>query len=375
MTPWIPISPRCWPISNASTESHIAMPYTNIMELFGRISLGDITAYVASRGWEVEEDSDETVRFRGPIGVGGDPGEIWTWRPESHPKFRRRVPDVLFSLAVHEGRDALDIANELIGMGRRATNAKAGLLAGHSPQPAAVGETLASAMLPGAAGALVPSTPRPWTFTHRGADTLLVQLLPAGGTHSLEPGERLVIEREPATEPSSSAPVDLEWAESVLRIQRPADDLVTRIAQTVAYDAQAVRPTPRRILAEELGVLPSENGSDRTAEYLERLAETMQRVEFELDFAGPVDDRVRQAYRRQTALVVASLARLLPTTTWARRVLWRIAMRMLASAELALELNASSVDELYITAASDSEASPVRTLEWLVARTVTTYRT
>lgn len=356
------------------------MAYTNIMELFGRISLADIRAYVVSRGWEVEEDSDETVRFRGPIGVAGDPGEIWTWRPDSHPKFRRRVPDVMFSLAVHEGRDALDIANELVGMGRRAAPTGVAQPSASQMHGGATSGGAADLSVNGSSNVAAFANLRPWTFTHRGADTLLVQLLPAGGTHSLEPGERLVVVREPqsdsrGTETSPAEPVNLEWAESVLRIQRPNDDVATRVAQTVAYLHETARPSPRRILAEELGALPCENGVDPSSLYLERLAETMQRAEFELDFTGPTDDRVRLAYRRQTAVIVATLSRMLPTTAYARRVLWRIAMRILAAAELALELNASTVDELYVISASDTESSPVRTLEWLVARTVPTCRT
>ena len=141
----------------------------------------------------------------------------------------------------------------------------------------------------------------------------------------------------------------------------------TRLFQGVAPAAGKRAAPVSAIVAEALARMPSPDGTDATAAYLERLGDTLRRIEFELDFEGEPDARIQQTFRRQTAILIVALARLLPLTPLTRQAIWRTALRTMAAAGLGLELYAPAVDELYFTAAADQESSPVATLALLVS--------
>lgn len=340
------------------------MPQTNIQTLFARISVADIREYLLSRGWrrEAAEQAD-TLRFATSAKEPGESMELWTWSPETHPKFRRRVPDLVFTLSVHEDRPALDIANEMFGMGLRAAEALGAANRAASGAPAGGTPSAGSA----------PAGPVCWSLTNRGADTRILQIVPDGGTHALEPGERVTVVYQPADAARAGGPpVDVAFAESAVLISCPPNMAGTRLFQGVAPAAGKRAAPVSAIVAEELARMPSPDGTDATAAYLERLGDTLRRIEFELDFEGEPDARIQQTFRRQTAILIVALARLLPLTPLTRQAIWRTALRTMAAAGLGLELYAPAVDELYFTAAADQESSPVATLALLQARTIQT---
>lgn len=334
------------------------MTSTNIQELFARISLADIRAYLTECGWSVEcAEGSETIHFHPPAQL--DASELWLWCPESHPKFRRRVPDILFSLSLLENRPALDIANDLYGLGQRSQAART-TKPEASPQPTSTG------------GDAAPERRETvcWTFTHRGSDTLMLRLVPDGGTHALEPGDRLVAVYRVGELPVSDEPlVDFALADSSAVVTARVTPPQLRFFQEAGLRADRRPPTPRVIVAEELAGLPSSDGRDATADQLAQLAPALERIEFELESDGPPDRRLEDTYRRQAALLAAALVRQLPLTPLARQLVWRVTLRLLAPVQLGLELYGSAVDELYFTAAADAEASPTRTRALLATHT------
>lgn len=88
------------------------MKERNIQSLFLSIRMDQIRKYLLERGWKerltsvrrefqkADEDSQETRTMILPL-------------EESHPRYRSLVPNVVFSLAVESGMEAIDIAEEI----------------------------------------------------------------------------------------------------------------------------------------------------------------------------------------------------------------------------------------------------------------------
>lgn len=88
---------------------------TNIQEIFPLITLAQILAYLANRGWRVTSgEGVDKITFELDAGDGDSPSHLWLWGSETHAKFRSRVPNVVFTLAVVEGREAMAIAQEML---------------------------------------------------------------------------------------------------------------------------------------------------------------------------------------------------------------------------------------------------------------------
>ena len=343
------------------------MAQSNIQVLFARISVADIREYLTGRGWREDVPLEaDTLRFTTAGKEGPEEAEIWIAAQDADPRFRRRVPDVLFTLCLHEDRPALDIANEMFGLGQKAL-ARARAAAGAS--------TVASSGA-GMGGATievrhVPLTAREvrWSFGHRGADSVLVQLRPHGGMHTIEPGDRLLLVVPPETPLRPSGCLfDVEWSDSVVRIDGP--DAAPGPRLFLGLIEQIGPGELESWIRRELRALPSERGEDAPDALFETLLPTIRRIAFELQHDSTRDDprervALRQTTLRQAAVLAASLARRLPVTTLGRRTLWRVVLRVLACAGLALELDAGLLEELAITALNDPEESPQQTLALL----------
>lgn len=91
---------------------------TNIQEIFRALKPEQIRAYLLRRGWRpATSDSADQLAFEQEASDGDEPARLWLWVSESHPKFRSRLPNVIFTLAVVESREALTIAQEIVQIG------------------------------------------------------------------------------------------------------------------------------------------------------------------------------------------------------------------------------------------------------------------
>ncbi|MFO0905389.1 MAG: hypothetical protein U0939_20440 [Pirellulales bacterium] len=347
------------------------MAQSNIQVLFSRISVADIREYLVGRGWNEDIPLEaDTLRFTTTGNKGAEEAEIWIAAQDADARFRRRVPDVLFTLCLHEDRPALDIANEMFGLGQKAL-ARARAEANHDATGRPAGMIATTEVV-----RHIPITAREtrWSFGHRGADSVLVHLRPHGGMHTIEPGDRLLLVAPPETPLRPSGCLfDVEWSDSVIRIDGPDAAPGPRLFLGLI---DAMQPNHLEgWIRRELSELPSERGEDAPDALFESLLPTIRRVAFELQPGGSLDASqqqaaLRQATLRQAAVLTAALSRRLPITTLGRRTLWRVALRVLACAGLALELDAGLLEELAITALNDPAESPLQTLELLQRATV-----
>jgi len=331
------------------------MAQSNIQVLFARISSADIREYLVAHGWTEDIPLEAgTHRFTAPGRESNEEAEIWFWGEDGDSRFRRRVPDILFTLCLHEDRPALDIANEMFGLGQKAlARARA------AQQALGGGVTTTSQSAPPAIAQAVR-----WSFAHRGSDSLLVQIRPHGGMHTIEPGDRLLLVAPPETPVrDTGALFDVEWSDSVVRVDCPDAVPGPRLFLGLADRVRASELEAR--IQRELRELPAERGDASPDEVFEQVTPVLRRVVFELDQDGATDETMRGTALRQAAVLAVALVRHLPATSLARRALWRTLLVVFATARIALELDANLLEELSITALNDAVNSPVQTLALL----------
>ena len=63
-------------------------------------------------GWAFSEPEDQDVCVFSREHEEGEQ-QLWLWKSTSHPKFRSRVQNIIFSLAVQSKREPIEIANEI----------------------------------------------------------------------------------------------------------------------------------------------------------------------------------------------------------------------------------------------------------------------
>lgn len=306
------------------------MRQANIQILFREISLENIRVYLSARGWTVVEDPrPDVLRFQGQAVGEASPPQIWVWQPDDHPKFRSRVPNVVFTLAVAEQREALDIANDI-----RNSSAKKAAASGD-------GET---------------GGPRGCTLVRRGVAPLEVVIANKNARAAevtLLDGHSLQVL---ASGPSGQVP-RVELNESGATIEAGADDVLE------CYHGlpPAARVDVRAAVEQQLA--PFGSIMDLPA-LIDELAPLLDRVSFELEevASGPASASV---VRRQTAQLLVSLAQRFAASSGSHIALWNLAAQIVALAGLRLRCDPGSDADLYATAASDRPDAPKATLEWL----------
>lgn len=283
---------------------------TNIQELFRRISANNVKTYMTHRGWRICPSDPAVLQFEGPFGDNGEPVQQWIWASEQHPKFRNRIPNLIFALNVLEKRESLEIANE-------------------------VADSLEAAIPTPAAG------PHRLRFRNQQPEPLTVWTRDRRPLIQLQSGEG--IEAEAVSEMS------LDERGLVLNGDSPARLL--RYLPAVASREQA----------NATGIL----GNDSLVQpWLSELTPLLTRVDFEMSEQKLTDEAGQNWLRRQTALIAASLAPRLPET--AAEPLWRLCGRLLSLAELHLEITDNSAAGLFRVAAEDNAVAPRKTLDWLL---------
>ncbi len=83
----------------------------NIQTLFGTITATNVKTYLLARGWRMRENGERIDYDR--LEPSGETRMLFLPKSEAHPRFRKLLPNVVFSLAVLESREALVIANEI----------------------------------------------------------------------------------------------------------------------------------------------------------------------------------------------------------------------------------------------------------------------
>ncbi len=296
---------------------------TNIQRFFGTVSADQIRRYLLDRGWKpVEPRHAEALSFELPGAPDDDPFQVWLWASEGHPSFRKRVPNVIFSLSVIEDREPLDIANDM-----------------HNLPAETSEESVASAIA--------------FSFRVCHAQDELMELRCPGSGEALTiaPGELI----EVVVQGASPLPPSIEYQADAISIQT-ADSNSIELFQVAGSATATPHPTATQIvtqLTERSGLALSE-----------ALQSDLARADFELEHVS-ADAAGQDTVRRQTAVLLTAVAHQLPDDTAARDVLWQIATEMIGLVGLRLRITPDARGELRSLAARDDASSPRLTLDWL----------
>lgn len=292
--------------------------YTNIQELFRSIQSDQVANYLTRKGWNVCPSDPAVRQFEGPFGDDGELVRQWFWASESHPKFRHRLPNVIFALSILEKREALTIANEIFAA---------------STAPLAAGEAV-------------------FRLRNQRSAILAVTTGDSRRLIDLRPGEGLEIR-------GTRDDVVLEWRDEGLQVARclaPA---------RVAFLAREAEPPG---LAEALlGEL--QLAADERAAAAEALSPLLSRLAFELTEQSLADTSGRNWLRRQAALLAASAARHVAPESPGPDNLWRLIARWLRRGDWRLALVVDAAEAMYDVASHDDPAAPTATVEWLKSHT------
>lgn len=319
--------------------------HSNIQYLFSAISASNIRSYLLQQGWKAGgETQPDKLQFRLAGENGEEASELWTWAASDHPKFRNRVPNIVFSLSVLEDRPALEIANEMFES--------------REPEPRVEPAPVAVASKP-------HSTAQRVTLHNGRKNSCLLVNGSSGKSFSLRVSEVV----ELVYDCPLHSPLDIETSEDAITVQ-PAKDATLRILQGVAHPRLGAHWSAAQIVGEQLHRLAEQMEGIDLAKTNADLKPTITRIEFELDPIGTVDSGVQNALRRQAAVLTVALANRLSKTTATKQAVWDACAKLLYPVQLRMELSATSIDELFSLAASDDELGPKKTLEWLKAHTV-----
>jgi hypothetical protein len=296
---------------------------TNIQRFFATVSADQIRRYLLDRGWKSAEPRyAEALSFERTGPPGDDPCQTWFWASEQHPKFRERIPNVIFALSVIEEREPLDIANDIHN------------LPAETPAESVANLNVFS-----------------FRIRHARDETMELRCQGSGELLNLAPGELI----EVVVQSSSSEPPTVEYQPDGIRLQTADSDSI-ELFQVAGNTALAPRPTVTQIItqqAERSGIAPGEALQSETA-----------RADFALEQVS-ADAAGQEAVRRQTAVILATAAHQSLDDTGADDFLWRVATEMLGLAGLRLRITPNARAELRSLAARDDVSSPRLTLTWL----------
>lgn len=312
----------------------------NIQQLFTLIPASNVMRYLDSHGWRREESGTEAVvKFGSPAETDVDTSRVWIFSTETHPQYRRQLPNVIFTLAVFEDREAILIANEMF-------QAKA---------PAK--ETTV------ADGA---SATRRFVVRHGLPTDSQIWVAPTRTTYPWRGGDRLEMLITGAGEPPA-----LTVREDALTLDAWSPDEF-RAFLSSPPPAEGTRATVRAIVFDELGRLSDFEFESSRETCQAALTPVLDRIDFDLPTAAGSEPLPADTCRRQGARAAVSVAKQLRAVSTSQAAVWRILQRLVGYAALALEFDAWAIDELWMTAFDDSPEFPRATLQWLERRALAT---
>jgi len=297
--------------------------YTNILHLCSALHPHHVCNYMQANGWEVDDQQREDVLFFKKKGDEDIVYQFWIWSTPDHPKFISRVQNLLFLMVGIEEREALEIGNEMLEHEETLPTQSCG-------EAVHVRITNASAVL----------------MDCRIEGSQL-------GHHELTSGETI----ELAFRSEEHICPEIVLNDSCLEVLGGVSDHV-QVFQSGPSESKSfsIELTVREELAR------GEISTDTVSDLLLELKSVLARADFELNVGVRVE---QESIRRQAAIVITTLAKRLADFATAEIILWRITVRIMATANLQLELTPNSISELFRVAREDDEAAPSQTANWL----------
>ncbi len=312
----------------------------NIQTLFSRIRPQQLRAYLSLHGWQVRE-SGERLEFEKRNEKTGESETLLVPNSETHPKYRRLLPNLIFALAVSENREALDLANEI-----------------YATATAVPAVTTPASAPP---NHLTPKVSVRFRNTSSSASQVTVLGEEAVLHHQLEQGEEVWVELSSGTVPcvigfsgQLGIPHDANGATNVL----------------MGLPVSLTRQTTENWLARISGCLADQTVLD--GDKLPSLVKASEKLVTRFLFAvggGQQDQSQAASHIRFTAQLVCELAHQWPQELVRSLALYELTRMALADVGLTFDLNPANASRLEELCQSDDPESPLQTLAWLKQQT------
>lgn len=310
----------------------------NIQVLFDGMTTKHVAAYMQKNGWVLSESQNpEVTAFE--FGSDDDHRRIWIWTSPDNPKFRSRIQNLVFSLAVQNGVEPIEIANAI---------ADAKIEENVDP------------------GSSENATPR--------SDRFEVVLLNTGGSTELmleggwakvcllAGGQRIAVVGEGLSE---SPEISFSGSRITIGSSSPDRIRVFCIGATLnrpSNDGDQIRKT--------VEVAFGEHGIAQADSLIRSLGPQLERAAFELSDVN-LSPGFERFVLKSVAALLASIVNALPASEGEQcELLWLVCNQVLSDLQLAVELFPDCQKLLWQSAESDEPASPKLTFDWLNDRVI-----
>lgn len=299
---------------------------TNMQQLCAEIRVHHVQTYLLADGWYGVDGQHVDKLFFEKSGDDDEMLRVWIWNSPERSKYASQIQNLLFSLAVLEDREPLDVGNGMVDSVQETT----------APPP--------------------QQSPMRICIRNDQGEPLRCNIqgvVPVGQNMEPDDALELLFHATPNFVPEivvTGDGIDV----------RCLDGSQVELFQGVS--SQSENRTVTEIVHHELQVTLLEEAQHRLREVLEPV---LTRADFELDVSGEVSVARQVATQRQAAIIATALAKHLPETESSASLVWRVTAQIIAAAELRLKLNSSSIADLFVTASSDNELAPTATAAWL----------
>jgi len=287
--------------------------------------------------WEIADAEWEgALFFTKQGGDNEDSLRVWIWESPERKKYTSQIQNLLFSLAVIESREPLDVGNAMI---------------------VAVAETVVASEATVTSEKPVDEIVFRFSVRNEHDETITCRVQEgAAGDFSVDPGDALEFEIQG---PSATIP-------NVVYTRDRIEVTVASGCELQVLQGVALAPQGKSVTEHVRAELQRARLDDITRQkVLDELQPVLTRADFELDVDGENTPAKQTTTQRQAAIVASALAKKLPAVESSPAIVWHVTARLLATADLRLILNSSSVEDFFKIATSDDELAPIATAAWL----------
>lgn len=300
----------------------------NIQVLLDEIKVEQVQAFMLAAGWELgDSEHDEVRAFVRTVEDGQQ--RLWIWNSTSHPKFRSRVQNLIFTLAVQHDREPIEIANEIYDATAPAEEQSAAPAAFAPVQIGIRNATDQDVELE-----LSQPAPRSLVLASHEVVNLMIQ-----------DGRYLPV-------------IDFAAGKISVQVENPAAvRLLTHLSYPPAGNDSLAAPDWTR--------WPWAGDPDQTRAKCEQ---AWDRAAFELS-GLPRTEGYEKLVLKSVALLVVAIAQELAEDSAAPRMIWDFCRQLLAHHAIQLELYPGGEQQLWETTRFDRVAFPSNTLDWFSLHT------
>jgi hypothetical protein len=300
----------------------------SIQRVFSSIRIEQVCLYLHRAGW-TKSLNGERLDFEKTADTSQETSRVFLPASSSHPRFRRLLPNLIFSVSILEEREPIEVASEMASL--------------TTDEPAAISPAL-------------PTSEMIERVVLRNSSAAPLQIIVGDNLvpHQLLAGEELLVARNHSAcviELTSNSAIRLSPSHLLLGLpplaaHTLADSLRSWFEESFPADIAATGPEG-----------PSTGISLQAEQLLMQFCFAVESL------ANLVDQPI--PLLRAGAVLLCGVSQLLPDNATAQARLFQLARQLLTQARLTFELKHQLAQQLWQVARSDQPVAPMETLAWL----------